>query len=125
MKGNRKRDTGPEIALRSTLHRMGFRYRCDYPIRVPGRRLLRVDIAFPRAGVAVFVDGCFWHSCPDHSNVPAVNRHYWEPKLARNVQRDAEVDSALRSAGWTTVHVWEHEASDEAAARVISAVRKR
>jgi DNA mismatch endonuclease (patch repair protein) len=124
MKGNRKRDTKPELALRSSLHRMGARYRCDYPLRIPGRRLIRVDIAFTRSRVAIFVDGCFWHCCPEHSNVPAANRHYWQPKLARNVQRDTEVDVALHAEGWTTVHVWEHEAPDEAAERVLAIIRR-
>jgi len=79
---------------------------------------VRVDIAFTRARVAVLVDGCFWHCCPEHSNVPRVNRSYWEPKLARNVQRDAETEAALAALGWHTIRVWEHEDSAAAADRV-------
>lgn len=118
MKGNRKRDTRPEVALRSSLHRAGLRFRRDYPIRVPGRRPIRVDVAFTHARVAVFVDGCFWHSCPEHSNMPRANRSYWEPKLARNVQRDAQADAELAELGWHAIRVWEHERPTDAAQRV-------
>lgn len=118
MKGNRKRDTRPEVALRSALHRAGLRFRCDYPIRVPGRRLVRVDVAFTRQRVAVFLDGCFWHCCPKHSKIPRSNRSYWEPKLARNVQRDADTDAALADVGWHAIRVWEHEDPGDAARRV-------
>jgi DNA mismatch endonuclease (patch repair protein) len=125
MRANRKRDTRPEVALRSILHRAGARFRCDYPIRLEGRRLTRVDIAFPRAKVVVFVDGCFWHRCPEHGSIPASNRHYWKTKLLRNVERDREVDAALLEAGWIPMHVWEHEDSAEAAAQVQRVVDKR
>ena len=118
MKGNKKRDTRPELALRSALHRAGLRYRCDYPIQGPERRSIRADVVFTRARVAVFVDGCFWHCCPEHSNTPRVNRSYWGPKLARNVRRDAETDATLAAEGWTTVRVWEHEDPYEAAKRI-------
>lgn len=122
MKGNRKRDTRPELALRSALHRVGLRFRCDYPIRPPGRRPIRVDVAFTRQRVAVFVDGCFWHSCPEHSNVPRANQSYWQPKLARNVQRDAETVAALADMGWHTIRVWEHEEPADATQRVRAAL---
>lgn len=122
MKGNRKRDTRPEIALRSALHRAGLRFRRDYPIRLQGRRPVRVDVAFTRARVAVFVDGCFWHSCSEHGTKPATNPAYWRSKLARNIARDHEVDEALRSGGWLPVHVWEHEEAREAAQRVADVV---
>jgi DNA mismatch endonuclease (patch repair protein) len=125
MRGNRKRDTRPEVALRSVLHRAGARFRCDFPIRLEGRRLTRVDIAFPRAKVAVFVDGCFWHRCPEHGSTPNANRTYWEPKLLRNVERDGEVDCALVGAGWLPLHVWEHQDPTEAARKVQSVVNKR
>lgn len=122
MKGNRKRDTRPEVALRSALHRVGLRFRCDYPIRAPGRRPIRVDVGFTRQRVAVFVDGCFWHCCPEHSNMPRSNRSYWQPKLARNVQRDAETVAALADMGWHTIRVWEHEDPADAARRVRAAL---
>jgi DNA mismatch endonuclease (patch repair protein) len=118
MKGNRKRDTRPEVALRSALHRQGNRFRCDYPIRIQGYRLVRVDIAFPKRRVAVFVDGCFWHRCPDHGTSPRANHGYWSAKLARNAERDGEVDAALTGCGWAVVRVWEHEAPEVAARRI-------
>jgi DNA mismatch endonuclease (patch repair protein) len=108
-KGNRRAQTKPEILLRSALHRRGLRFRKDYPIRVPGRRSIRPDIVFTRVKVAVFVDGCFWHGCPEHQTIPKSNLDYWIPKLKRNVERDREVDETLSAAGWIAVHVWEHD----------------
>jgi DNA mismatch endonuclease (patch repair protein) len=125
MKGNRKRDTRPEVALRSALHRAGLRFRCDYPVKVLDRRPVRVDIAFTRSRVAVFVDGCFWHCCPEHSNMPRANRSYWAPKLARNVRRDAETDAALEASGWQTIRVWEHEDPHDAVERVRDQIGKQ
>jgi DNA mismatch endonuclease (patch repair protein) len=122
MKGNRKRDTKPELALRSALHRKGARYRCEYPIELAGRRPVRADIAFPKARLAVFVDGCFWHKCPEHSTVPRSNPSYWGPKLSRNVERDREVDVALLEAGWRAVRVWEHEDPEKAAGQIVRAL---
>ena len=123
MRANRKTDTGPERALRSALHRLGLRYRVDHRLRLPDRRPIRLDIAFTRAHIAVFVDGCFWHSCPDHGVVPVTNRSYWGPKLERNRQRDDEVDAALSAAGWAPVHVWEHEVPEAAAAAIAELLR--
>src|SRR4051812_18554021 len=108
-RANRRRDTGPERRLRSELHRRGLRFRVDYGIRPDQGRLLRPDIVFTRTKVAVFVDGCFWHGCSDHSATPTQNRDYWAPKIARNRQRDAEQVNRLTSAGWTALRVWEHE----------------
>lgn len=108
MKSNRRTDTKPEIALRSALHRLGLRFRKDHRIDVDGLRV-RPDIVFTRARVAIFVDGCFWHRCPEHGLMPRANRDYWEPKLARNVERDTRVTAELRDAGWTVIRVWEHE----------------
>ncbi len=71
----------------------------------------------------MFVDGCFWHSCPEHKSVPSVNQDYWLPKLARNVERDAENNVALEAMGWTVVRVWEHEDMAVAARRIEQAVR--
>jgi DNA mismatch endonuclease (patch repair protein) len=108
MQANRRRDTKPELALRSALHRAGFRYRCDFRIDLLNGRV-RPDIVFTRKKVAVFVDGCFWHCCPEHGAQPSVNRSYWSPKLARNVERDARNTALLTEAGWTVLRVWEHE----------------
>ncbi len=83
----------------------------------------RPDIAFPGARVAVFLDGCFWHRCPEHGSAPKANEQYWTPKLARNVERDRRIDGALSAAGWTVVRVWEHELPEEAVVRVLRVVR--
>lgn len=103
----RRRDTRPELAVRSLLHRSGFRYRVVYP--VPGLPRRSIDVAFTRQRVAVFVDGCFWHRCADHGTVPAANRTWWETKLARTWERDRETDDALRAAGWVVLRFWEHD----------------
>jgi DNA mismatch endonuclease (patch repair protein) len=123
-KANRRRDTQPEVRLRSALHGRGLRFRKDHPIRIPGHRPVRPDIVFTRALVAVFVDGCFWHGCPEHQHVPRSNVDYWAPKLRRNVDRDREVDTLLTGAGWRVVRVWEHEDAQAAADRVEAAVRQ-
>jgi DNA mismatch endonuclease (patch repair protein) len=122
MRRNPRRDTQPEIALRSELHRRGLRFRKDLPLRVPGR-VVRLDVAFTRARVAVFIDGCFWHACPVHGNQPRVNTDYWRPKLARNVARDRAVDGALQAAGWCVLRAWEHESPASVADRVEAALR--
>jgi DNA mismatch endonuclease (patch repair protein) len=120
MKGNRKRDTRPETTIRSALQRAGLRFRKDYPIRVDRSRPIRVDIAFPSSRIAVFVDGCFWHRCPEHGTSPRANSAYWGPKLARNVERDRETDERLRGAGWLPLRVWEHEHVDDVVERISS-----
>jgi DNA mismatch endonuclease, patch repair protein len=108
MRGNKRVDTKPEIAIRSLLHRRGLRFRKDYTLRANGR-VTRPDIVFTRRRVAVYIDGCFWHQCPEHGTRPRANAAYWEPKLRRNVERDREVDRALRAAGWTVIRMWEHD----------------
>jgi DNA mismatch endonuclease, patch repair protein len=121
MKANRRTNTKPELALRSALHAMGYRYRKDHRLDLPARRV-RPDIAFTSRKVAVFVDGCFWHACPEHGTKPKNNEWYWSPKLARNVERDRAADAALAEAGWTVVRLWEHVPIAEAIAMVIAAV---
>lgn len=122
--GNRRTGTKPEVAVRSALHRLGLRFRKDSPIHA-GRRTVRPDVVFTKARVAVFVDGCFWHGCPDHQVVPKANPNYWGPKLRRNVERDRETDAALAESAWAVVRVWEHEDVDLAARRVARLVRSR
>lgn len=123
MKGNRPFNTRPEIALRSTLHRAGLRFRKDLYVQIPTRaRGARPDIAFLGARLAVFVDGCFWHQCPQHGHIPTANRGYWEPKLERNANRDREIDRALAASGWTVIRVWEHVPVEASAARVREAL---
>ena len=123
MQANRSRDTGPEMAIRRLLHAMGLRYRVDVrPVKEIRRR---ADIVFGPTKVAVFVDGCFWHCCPQHGSIPNTNAAYWVPKLQRNVERDAETGALLRRAGWRVIRVWEHQAPDAAARRIARAVCSR
>ena len=107
MRANRKRDTGPEVRLRSLLHGQGLRFSANAEVSVPGLRV-RADIVFRRLEVAVFVDGCFWHSCRWHGTRPRVNTHYWLPKLKRVATRDRKVKRLLTRAGWRVVRLWEH-----------------
>jgi DNA mismatch endonuclease (patch repair protein) len=123
MRSNRKRDTKPEVTLRSGLHRAGLRFRKDLPLRPDNGRQIRVDVAFTRQRVAVFVDGCFWHSCPIHGRLPRSNPSYWRPNLARNTERDREVDGRLEQAGWTVVRVWEHDNLADSLAKIRAALR--
>ena len=119
MQANRRRDTKPELALRSALHREGYRYRCDLRIDLPAGRV-RPDVVFTRQKVAVFVDGCFWHCCPVHGAQPKVNQSYWSPKLGANVERDRRNTSALETEGWRVVRIWEHVPVEEALHKVRS-----
>jgi DNA mismatch endonuclease (patch repair protein) len=125
MRANRRTDTKPELALRRALHKRGYRFRKDYRLDLDGGRRVRPDIAFTARRVAVFVDGCFWHACPEHGSKPRANDWYWTPKLARNVERDRVADQTLASAGWHVVRIWEHESLEQALAAVIAVVGAR
>ncbi len=119
----RQRDTAPEMALRSAIHRRGLRYRVDVsPIEGLGRR---ADVVFRPTRVAVFVDGCFWHGCPIHGTWPKANAEFWREKIERNRQRDADTDRRLAEVGWKVIRVWEHEDPEEAAEKICEVVRKR
>lgn len=122
MKANRRVDTRPEALLRSALHRRGLRFRKDVYLRV-GDVSTKADIVFSRHRIAVYLDGCFWHRCPKHGQLPRANRDYWKPKLERNVQRDNEVTKALRAEGWRVIRVWEHEPIELAAEAIYEAVQ--
>jgi DNA mismatch endonuclease (patch repair protein) len=123
MSRQRSRNTDPERALRSRLHRMGLRFRVH---RRPVAGLRReADLVFAGPRVAVFVDGCFWHCCPEHATSPRANRAWWAAKLAANVERDRDTDRRLAEEGWRVVRVWEHEDPARAAARVAEVVRRR
>ena len=122
MRANRRTDTKPELALRHALHRLGYRYRKDHRLDLDGGRRVRPDIAFTARKVAVFVDGCFWHACPEHGSKPRANEWYWGPKLIKNVERDRINDAALILAGWTVVRLWEHVPLDEAVGTVVTAL---
>ena len=122
MRAIKRTGTKPELALRSALHRQGYRFRKDYRLDLNGGARVRPDIAFTARRVAVFVDGCFWHACPHHGSRPKNNDWYWSPKLARNVERDRAADDAFTHAGWTVVRLWEHVPLEDAVAAVIAAV---
>lgn len=96
-------DTGPELRLRKALWGRGHRY------RLRSKLLGRPDLIFPKAKIAVFVDGCFWHGCAEHCKLPKTNANFWSQKIARNVQRDQQVTAALVSSGWTVIRSWEHD----------------
>jgi len=118
-----RRDTAPEIDLRRELHRRGLRFRVSVRPLVELRS--EADIVFTRQKVAVYVDGCFWHCCPEHGTLPEANRDWWVQKLERNKARDSACDAALISAGWRVVRVWEHEDAGEAAERIAVLLRPR
>ncbi|SEB44948.1 T/G mismatch-specific endonuclease [Amycolatopsis tolypomycina] len=122
MRANRRADTKPEVALRSALHRLGYRYRKDFRLDLPEGVRVRPDIVFTARKVAVFVDGCFWHVCPEHGREPTSNEWYWTPKLRRNVERDQAANEALVRAGWRVVRVWEHLPIGEAVAVVTAMI---
>jgi DNA mismatch endonuclease (patch repair protein) len=120
MQGNRSKDTKPELALRRELHARGLRY---FKNRRPIRAIRRTaDIVFPTPHLAVFVDGCFWHGCPDHHTVAKTNAEYWSAKVERNRHRDQETDALLAEAGWSVLRIWEHVGVAEAADLVQAAV---
>lgn len=123
MRANRGRNTGPELALRRAVHARGLRY---FVNRRPVKSIRRTaDMVFPTAHVAVFLDGCFWHGCPDHHTVAKTNAFYWADKVKSNQDRDAETDSLLTAEGWTVLRIWEHVPTDEAAGLVQEALKSQ
>lgn len=124
MRGNPSRDTRPEKEIRSLLHRRGLRFRKDYRARAADIKV-RIDIVFTKRRLAVFIDGCFWHQCPQHGTMPKSNIDYWRPKLAGNVRRDFAVTKALESEGWTVLRFWEHVPPDEVADAIARMVSSR
>lgn len=124
MRANRRRDTQPELRLRRRLHALGLRFLVDAPVPGTSRRR-RADVLLRGARLAVYVDGCFWHSCPDHLHVPRANRDWWIRKLESIVRRDRDTDASVRAAGWQPVRVWEHEDPLAAAVRVARIAQAR
>lgn len=123
MRANIRRDTTPELSVRRLLHAAGLRYRVDHA-PLPSQRRRRADIVFTRRRIAVFIDGCFWHGCPEHFVPPKANADYWGPKIARNRERDSETTAALEHEGWTVLRFWEHEDPREVALSIADAVRR-
>lgn len=123
MQSNRGRDTKPELAIRRAVYAAGLRYRVDArPLKGLNRR---ADIVFFGLRIAVFVDGCFWHGCPEHHTVARANAGYWAEKVRRNHERDVETDRALSAADWMVIRIWEHENPAAAARNVVAAVEAR
>jgi DNA mismatch endonuclease (patch repair protein) len=121
MQANRSRDTSVEVAVRRAVHARGLRYK-KHRRPLPGVRC-EPDIVFPAQKIAVFVDGCWWHGCPQHWSPPKANREWWTHKIDITMRRDRLNDAAFRAAGWTVVRIWEHEEPISAAERIDSLVR--
>ncbi|MFI0988254.1 very short patch repair endonuclease [Streptomyces exfoliatus] len=114
------KDTAAELAVRRLLHAAGLRYRVEYP--VPGMARRRIDVAFTSVKVAVLIDGCFWHGCPEHATHPKANAEWWRQKLDRNMARDEETTEHLKAQGWVVLRFWEHMPANEVAATVHATV---
>jgi len=123
MQANKGRDTRPELALRRAVHALGMRYFVNRRPLKPIRRT--ADLLFPRLRIAVFLDGCFWHGCPDHHVPPKANAEYWAEKTQTNRRRDVETDELLRGNGWLVLRVWEHEDPESAALKILERVSGR
>lgn len=123
MRATPQRDTPAELRIRKLLHAMGLRYSLDAkPLEDSPRR---ADVVFRRAKIAVFVDGCFWHGCPEHGTWPKANENFWRAKILANKARDADTNTRLRERGWLVIRVWEHEDTAPAARRIARSVRSR
>lgn len=115
----KRRDTKPELAVRALLHASGLRYRVDLPLQTKDGGRARPDIVFPRLKLAVFIDSCFFHGCPEHGRrITIKNAGYWRPKLERNMARDRDQTAALEIAGWTVLRFWTHESPSEIATAI-------
>ncbi len=123
MQSVRQKNTSAEYALRRELHARGLRYRIQVPVLTKPRRV--ADVAFSGLRVAVFIDGCFWHGCPQHATWPKQNAEFWRAKILANQQRDHDTDERLRAEDWEVVRAWEHEPPERVATRVATIVAKR
>lgn len=122
MQAIRNRDTKPERLIRSLVHAQGLRYRVAARPLPELRRT--ADMVFRPAKLAVFIDGCYWHGCPEHYVPPKTNEGYWSEKVVRNVARDRDTDARLAEAGWTVLRFWEHESPDACALKIAATVGK-
>jgi len=123
MAATRGKNNRADMLLRSALHRQGLRFRIQQRL-IPGTTRT-VDIVFPRARLAIFVDGCFWHRCPLHRSWPKSNAQWWRRKILRNVERDRDTDERLKALGWKVIRVWEHENLVKAANRIVGEYKNR
>ncbi|MFB7761965.1 very short patch repair endonuclease [Streptomyces xiamenensis] len=123
MQAIKARDTKPERRIRQLLHAQGLRYRVAARPLADLRRT--ADIVFRPAKTAVFIDGCYWHGCPEHYVSPKTNPGYWSEKVAGNMARDRDTDRRLTEAGWLVLRFWEHEDSADCADKVAAAVIAR
>ncbi len=115
----RSRNTSIEIRFRKALWASGIRgYRLHYLL--PGKP----DIVFTRKRLAIFIDGCFWHWCPQCFRMPKTHREYWEPKICRNVARDEDINQQLQQNGWTVIRFWEHEIKHDLTECVLRTVNR-
>jgi DNA mismatch endonuclease (patch repair protein) len=119
----RRRDTEPEVLVRQEAHRRGLRYRVDAVL--PGMSRRRADMVFVGSKVAVFVDGCFWHSCPEHATIPRANNEWWVAKLRKNAERDRETNDHLVAIGWVPLRFWEHQSAIDIVDVIEKVVRER
>ena len=125
MHANGGRDTKPELALRRAAYALGLRYQVSVRPLPHIRRT--ADLVFTKVKVAVFLDGCFWHGCPEHHTNAATNSEYWAEKVLKNRERDGETDRNLGQAGWTVIRIWEHEDPVSSAKRIadeVNAIRR-
>lgn len=123
MKAVRLEGTLPELRVREALDACGLTYETNAQPLPDLRR--RADILFRDEKIAVFVDGCFWHGCPQHGTQAKSNARFWAEKIERNIQRDRDTDRRLEEAGWTVVRVWEHEDPAEVASKVCSVLEEK
>jgi DNA mismatch endonuclease (patch repair protein) len=123
MQGNRGRDTRAELAVRRLVHAAGLSYRVNARPEPDLRRT--ADLLFTRVRVAVFIDGCYWHGCPEHFSVPATNLDYWSTKISQNQARDLETTALLAARGWLVRRFWEHEPPTTVAERIAELVQAR
>lgn len=119
----RGRDTKPELLVRRELHRLGHRYLVNYA-PVPGLRR-SADVVFTKRRVAIFVDGCFWHGCPDHFVPPKTRAEFWATKIAGNVARDVDTTRRLREEGWIVLRFWEHEPVETVVGAIVQQLSER
>ncbi|MAU84676.1 MAG: very short patch repair protein [Gordonia sp.] len=117
MSRQRNKDTDPETQVRRELHARGIRFRTDVKLEKDLRT--RADIAWRGAKLAIFIDGCFWHGCPEHATRPAANADWWAHKLDQNIARDRRTDATLTERGWTVRRFWEHEDAGQVANEIV------